>query len=70
MVALLSLFAELLFLKTSQEVSVWSSVEKASLFAAFLFSFLPFFSTLFFSLSLSLPLCLSPSHPFKTKGLC
>lgn len=61
MVALLSLFAELLFLKTSQEVFVVEQCRKASLFASFLFlhllprlfSFL-FYSTLFSSLPLSL----------------
>ena len=63
MVALLSLFAELLFLKTSQEVFVVEQCRKASLFASFLFFhpppppfFLSFYSILFSSLPPSLSL--------------
>jgi len=70
-VALLSLFAELLFLKTSQEVFVVEQCRKASLFASFLFfhppppTFFPFFSTLFSFLP-SLPLSLSPISKKRT----
>lgn len=70
MVALLSLFAELLFLKTSQEVFVVEQCRKASLFASFLFFHPPpahLFSFLFYSILFSsLPPSLSLTH-FKEK---
>lgn len=59
MVALLSLFAELLFLKTSQEVFVVEQCRKASLFASFRFLHPPPFFLSFLLYSLFFPHSLS-----------